>query len=104
MKKWGSPAHDEAMCRNIRILHNFEPPTTQEEIHAAALQCVRKVRLQKPTHAEHDAFDRAVHEVAAITEHLIESLLPRVPRRTREGEQQKARDRWKEREARLHRA
>lgn len=93
------------MCRNIRTLHNFDPPTTKDEMHAAALQYVRKVSgMQKPTQAEQFAFERAVNEITASTEHLIRSLAPRDPRRTREGEMKKARERWKQREARMQRA
>jgi hypothetical protein len=92
------------MCRNIRILHHFEPPTTKEEIHAAALQYVRKVSgLAKPSQADHDAFERAVSEIAEATERLLASLVARPPPRTREREQEKARARWKQREARLPR-
>jgi hypothetical protein len=92
------------MCRNIRVLHSFEPPTTPEEIRAAALQYVRKVSgIQKPSHTDHDAFDRAIDEIAACTERLVRSLTPRQPARTREGEQEKARERWKRRETRLAR-
>jgi hypothetical protein len=86
------------MCRNIRVLHHFEPPTTPDEIRDAALQYVRKVSgLNKPTPADHAAFDRAVAEIAASTDHLLRTLLPRGTVRTRERE--KARDRWQKREA-----
>jgi len=88
------------MCRNIRVLSNFEPPTTKEEIEAAALQYVRKVSgLQKPGAEEHEAFERAVAEVAAITTRLIGTLPPRGRPRTREGEREKGRERWQKREA-----
>jgi hypothetical protein len=93
------------MCRNIRVLYNFRPPTTKEEIQAASLQYVRKVSgLNRPSIADRDAFDRAVDEVAAVTERLLASLTAQAPTRTREGEQEKARMRWKVREARLTRA
>ena len=63
------------MGRNIRTLYNFEPPTTHEEIHAAAVQFVRKVSgMQKPSRANEAAFERAVHEIAHVTEHLLETL------------------------------
>jgi hypothetical protein len=89
------------MCRNIRVLHHFEPPTTKEEVRAAALQYVRKISgTQKPTTDEREAFDRAVEDVAAVTERLLGSLAPRGQIRTREGEREKARARWKQREAR----
>jgi hypothetical protein len=92
------------MCRNIRILHNFEPPTTRDEIRAAALQFVRKVSgTNKPPRAEQEAFDRAVDEVAATTERLLAALPPRPPPRTREGERDKARARWQARETRAAR-
>jgi hypothetical protein len=90
------------MCRNIRVLYNFQPPTTKEEMRAASLQYVRKVSgLNKPSAVDHDAFERAVDEVAATTERLLASLQARAPVRTREGEQLKARARWKLREARM---
>jgi len=89
------------MCRNIRVLHNFEPPTSPEEIRAAALQYVRKVSgANRPPGAEEEAFSRAVDEVAAATERLLSALPSRPPARTREGEREKARARWLRREAR----
>ena len=73
------------MCRNIRTLYNFEPPTTHDEIHAAAVQYVRKVSgMQKPSRANEAAFERAVHEIAHVTEHLLESLVTTAPPRDRE--------------------
>ena len=90
------------MCRNIRVLHNFDPPTTREEIRASALQFVRKVSgLNKPSQADEHAFEHAVEDVAAITEHLLASLHARGTVRTREHEREKAQQRWKQREARL---
>ena len=92
------------MCRNIRVLYNFQPPTTQEEMRAAALQYVRKVSgLTKPSVADQGAFDAAVDEVTRVTERLLGSLKARGPARTREGEIEKARQRWKLREARIAR-
>jgi hypothetical protein len=92
------------MCRNIRVLYNFEPPTTREEMRAAALQYVRKVSgVTKPSSADLAVFERAVDEVTAATERLLASLQARAPTRTREGEQQKAKMRWKLREARIAR-
>lgn len=89
------------MCRNIRVLYNFEPPTTRDEIHAAATQFVRKVSgLPKPSAADAAAFDQAVEEVAASTERLLRSLQARTAVRTREKEREKARARWKQREER----
>ena len=92
------------MCRNIRVLYNFRPPTTAEEIHAASLQYTRKVSgLQQPSIADKEAFDRCVAEVATITGRLLESLTARAPVRTREGEREKAKARWKLRQERLTR-
>jgi hypothetical protein len=90
------------MCRNIRVLHNFDPPTTRDEIRAAALQYVRKVSgLTKPPAADQDRFEAAVDEVAAATHRLLRSLEARTAVRTRDGEREKARNRWQRREARL---
>ena len=90
------------MCRNIRVLHNFEPPTTPEEIRDAALQYVRKVSgIAKPGHHDDAIFGAAVDAVAAATEALVHGLAPRGHVRTREGEKEKAAARWKAREARM---
>jgi hypothetical protein len=90
------------MCRNIRVLYNFEPPTTDDEMRAAAVQYVRKVcGLQKPSAADAAAFERAVDEVTAATRQVLASLQARAPVRTREGEKEKAKLRWKIREARV---
>jgi hypothetical protein len=90
------------MCRNIRVLHNFQPPTTPAEIRDAALQFVRKVSgMNKPPGADEPAFTHAVDEIAGSTERLLASLAARGAVRTREGEREKARARWKIREARL---
>jgi hypothetical protein len=90
------------MCRNIRVLHHFQPPTTEAEIQAAALQYVRKVSgaAAAPRTAE-DAFTRAVEEVAAATARLLAQLPARGEPRTREGERERAKIRWKLREARM---
>ncbi len=86
------------MCRSIRVLYNFEPPTTKEEIRAAAVQYVRKVSgLSKPSAADDAAFDRAVGEVAAATQKLLGSLSAHTAVRSREHEREKARARWKAR-------
>src|SRR5262249_17492490 len=86
------------MCRNIRVLHNFQPPTTPEEIRDAALQFVRKVSgIQKPSVADSASFTRAIDEIAHSTEHLLESLSARGAVRTREDERKKARARWEKR-------
>lgn len=82
------------MCRNIRPLHNFEPPATSEEVTAAALQYVRKVAgTTKPSQANQAAFDRAVAEVAHATQHLLEALVTTAPPKNREVEAAKARAR-----------
>lgn len=82
------------MCRNIKTLHNFEPATTREEIHAAALQYIRKVSgMQKPSQANAAAFERAVHEVAHATEHLLADLVTNSPPRDREVEAARAKER-----------
>lgn len=89
------------MCRNIRTLHNFEPPATGDEVHAAALQYVRKVSgTTKPSAANQAAFDEAVHEVAHITRHLLETLVTNAPPKDRATEAAKARVRSAERYAR----
>jgi hypothetical protein len=86
------------MCRNIRVLHHFEPPTTPEEIHEAALQYVRKVSgVRAPSRADAEAFARAVDEIAASTAGLLERLAARGPARTCEGEREKARARFRAR-------
>jgi hypothetical protein len=86
------------MCRNIRVLYNFEPPTTHDEIHAAAVQYVRKVSgMQKPSHANEAAFEEAVDAVAAATEHLLEHLVTTAPYRDREVEIERRRARAAER-------
>jgi hypothetical protein len=82
------------MCRNIRTLHNFEPPATREEVHAAALQYVRKVSgSTKPSAANQAVFDRAVAAVAAATERLLDELTTSAPPKDREVEAAKARAR-----------
>jgi hypothetical protein len=86
------------MCRNIRTLHNFDPPATTEEIRASALQYVRKVSgSTKPSKANQDAFDRAVEEVAGITTRLLGELVTTAPPKDREAEAAKARARAAER-------
>ena len=84
----------EHMCRNIHTLHNFEPAATSEEVHAAALQYVRKISgSTKPSKANQEAFDRAVHEIAHITQHLLDDLVTTAPPKNREVEAEKARAR-----------
>jgi hypothetical protein len=82
------------MCRNIRTLHNYEPHATSEEVHAAALQYVRKVSgSTKPSKANQEAFEEAVHEIAHITQHLLDALVTQAPPKDREAEAVKARAR-----------
>jgi hypothetical protein len=89
------------MCRNIRPLNNFEPPATGDEVTAAALQYVRKVSgTTKPSQANQAAFDRAVAEIAHITEHLLDDLVTTAPPKNREIEAAKARARAELRYAR----
>jgi hypothetical protein len=79
------------MCRNIRPLFNFEPPATDEEVHAAALQFVRKVSgTRKPSGKNVTTFDQAVDEIAAITRRLVDSLETSAPAKSREDEARKA--------------
>jgi hypothetical protein len=82
------------MCRNIRTLHNFEPPATESEVHEAALQYVRKISgSTKPSQANAAAFEEAVEAVAAITRRLLEQLVTNAPAKNREEEAAKARAR-----------
>ena len=82
------------MCRNIRPLNNFEPPATSHEVHDAALQYVRKIAgTTKPSKANEAAFERAVHEIAHATEHLLADLVSSAPPKNREEEAVKARAR-----------
>ena len=89
------------MCRNIRTLANFDPPATEEEIRASALQFVRKLSgSTHPSHANEAAFHRAVEEVTAAARRLIESLETRAAPRNREEEARKGRERSRKRFAR----
>lgn len=82
------------MCRNIRPLHNFEPPATTDEVQAAALQYVRKVSgATRPSQANAPAFDRAVREVAEATQRLLDSLVTAAPPKDRDTEAAKAKAR-----------
>jgi hypothetical protein len=86
------------MCRNIRTLFNFEPPATEDEIRASAVQFVRKLSgFAKPSHANEAAFERAVDEVSATARRLLASLETASPARNREVEAVKARERAKAR-------
>ena len=86
------------MCRNIKILYNFEPPTSEDEIRAAAVQYVRKVSgMTKPSQANEAAFERAVAAIAGVTQQLLGELVTQAPPRDREVEAQKRRARAAER-------
>jgi hypothetical protein len=86
------------MCRNIRSLHNYEPPATDDEVRDAALQYVRKISgSTKPSQANAEAFDRAVAEVALTTSRLLEELVTSAPRKDREVEAAKRRARAQQR-------
>ena len=88
------------MCRSIHTLHNFAPPASEEEVHEAALQYVRKISgYTKPSQANAKAFERAVDEVAAATSRLLAGLSTSAPPRDREVELAKKRARWRERQA-----
>jgi hypothetical protein len=88
------------MCRNIRTLHNFEPPATADEVQAAALQYVRKISgSTRPSKANQEAFDRAVEAVAAISRTLHDELVTSAPPRNREIEIERARERYRRRRA-----
>jgi hypothetical protein len=82
------------MCRNIRPLHNFQPPASSQEVQDAALQFVRKVSgSTRPSAANQEAFDRAVHEIAHATQHLLDELVTSAPPKNREEEAAKRRAR-----------
>jgi hypothetical protein len=82
------------MCRNIHTLHNFEPTATTDEVHAAALQYVRKISgTTKPSKANAEAFDRAVAEIAHLTQHLLNDLVTSAPPKNRDDEAAKAKER-----------
>ena len=86
------------MCRNIRTLHNFEPSATDEEVHDAALQYIRKISgATKPSKANEAAFERAVEAVAATSRRLLDELVTSAPPRDREAEAAKARERARQR-------
>ena len=88
------------MCRNIRPLHNFEPPATDEEVRSAALQYVRKISgFTKPSQVNEEAFNRAVHDIAHVSMHLLADLQTNAPPKDREVEAAKARARSAQRYA-----
>ncbi|MFD1715970.1 DUF2277 domain-containing protein [Amnibacterium flavum] len=96
------------MCRNIRVLHNFEPPTTDDEVREAALQFVRKVSgSTRPSRANAEAFERAIDEISEATRRLLDGLVTNAPPKTREVEAIKGRERHEkrmEREVRIRTA
>ncbi|HEU5138921.1 MAG TPA: DUF2277 domain-containing protein [Bacillales bacterium] len=80
------------MCRNIKTLYNYDPPATEDEIHAAALQYVRKISgFNQPSKANEDVFNRAVEEVAEVSQQLLDSLITRAEPRNREVDAERAR-------------
>jgi hypothetical protein len=86
------------MCRNIQTLFNFEPAATEEEVNAAALQYVRKISgFTKPSKANEEAFNRAVHEVAHVSMHLLAELVTNAPPKDREVEAERRRARAEKR-------
>ena len=86
------------MCRNIRTLANFDPPATDEEVRASALQFVRKLSgMNTPSKANQEAFDRAVEEVTAAARRLVSSVTTSAPPRSREEEARKAKERSRQR-------
>lgn len=90
------------MCRNIKTLHHFEPPATEEEVRASALQYVRKLTgMNAPAKANEQAFYRAVEEITALTLRLFDRLEVRTPPRSREEEKRKAAERGRKRDEQL---
>ncbi|MEO6210463.1 MAG: DUF2277 domain-containing protein [Gemmatimonadaceae bacterium] len=86
------------MCRNIKTLANFEPPATEDEVHASALQFVRKLSgTTKPSRANEEIFERAVDEVTAAARRLVQSLATNAAPRNRDEEARKARERTQKR-------
>jgi hypothetical protein len=88
------------MCRNIRTLYNFEPPATEDEVHDAALQYVRKISgFTKPSQSNVEAFERAVEAVTLASSRLLDELVTNAPPKNREAEAMKKRTRWEQRAA-----
>jgi hypothetical protein len=86
------------MCRNIRVLYNFAPPASADEVEAAALQYVRKISgFTKPSQANAEAFDRAVAEVTAASQRLLDSLVTTAPPKDRDVEAERRRERGRKR-------
>ena len=102
------PGYPRRMCRNIRVLHNFEPPTTDDEVREAALQFVRKVSgSTHPSRANTEAFERAIEEIAEATRRMLDELVTNAPPKSREAEAVKGRARHEkrmEREVRIRTA
>jgi hypothetical protein len=100
--------YSRSMCRNIRVLHNFDPPTTDDEVREAALQFVRKVSgSTHPSRANADAFERAIDEIAVATRRKLDDLVTTAPPKSREREAIKGRERHEkrmEREVRIRTA
>jgi hypothetical protein len=90
------------MCRNIKILYNFQPPTTEDEVHAAAVQYVRKVSgMTKPSKANEAAFENAVQAITSVTQQLLDDLVTQAAPRDREVEAEKRKARSAERFGRV---
>jgi hypothetical protein len=90
------------MCRNIKILYNFQPPTTEDEVHSAAVQYVRKVSgMTKPSKANEAAFENAVQAITTVTQQLLDDLVTQAPPRDRDVEAQKRQARAAERFGRV---
>lgn len=89
------------MCRSIQPLHNYEPPTSPDEIGAAALQYVRKISgMTRPARVNESAFDAAVQAIAAVTQELLATLVATTPPHDRTTERRRARVRWEQRQSR----
>ena len=100
MSPRAEPSTLGVMCRNIRTLYNFDPPATDEEVRAAAVQYVRKISgFTKPSHANEEAFERAIDAVAAVSMQLLNDLSTTAPAKNREVEAEKARARSAQRYA-----
>ena len=90
------------MCRNIRTLHNYDPPATADDIRASALQYVRKISgSTRPAKNNVEAFEDAVQEVIAVTSRLLDRLVAHAPPKNREVEEAKGRERWRKRAERM---
>src|SRR5690242_15310419 len=101
--RWRQPPPGRCrVCRNIKMLHHFEPPATEEEVRASALQYVRKLTgMNAPSKVNEEAFQGAVEQITALTLHLFDHLEVHSPPRSREAERQKAAERGRKREAQM---